>query len=64
MYCIPKGNDNKEADMENKTVTENSTVSCAEEMNTAEVYGSDQYAADLKTREQRSADVGETALVK
>ena len=49
MYCIPKGNDNKEADMENKTVTENSTVSCAEEMNTAEVYGSDQYAADLKT---------------
>ncbi len=35
--------------MENKTVTENSTVSCAEEMNTAEVYGSDQYAADLKT---------------
>ena len=43
MYCIPKGNDNKEADMENKTVTENSTVSCAEEMNTAEVYGSDQY---------------------
>ncbi len=22
MYCIPKGNDNKEADMENKTVTE------------------------------------------
>ena len=50
--------------MENKTVTENSTVSCAEEMNTAEVYGSDQVCSGSKDREQRSADVGETALVK
>ena len=53
MYCIPKGNDNKEADMENKTVTE---------------YGRSirlrSVCSGSKDREQRSADVGETALVK
>lgn len=49
MYCIPKGNDNKEADMENKTITENRTAACAAEMNTAEVCSADQYAADQKT---------------
>ena len=64
MYCIPKGNDNKEADMETKQITENSnSIMC----------GRNEYGRSIrlrsvcsgsKDREQRSADVGETALVK